>query len=372
MRASLFLTIGLIASFSVPALAQYSTPTGARGWRPAGSGGYATSTGYAYDDGLTEYCIGANFSEDICWLQRFDAENGADVIVSVSTAYGSRLYPGSSPPNGSTAHVVVWDDPNDDGNPHDCVFLTQVATTIENGDTDFLNTVAVPPTPVTGVFFVGVYCNNPPTSTWFPGPLDLSQSSLGRAWVASSWVGSPFDPVNLGSTTQYPPVELDSIGFFAVYLLRAAGQNSASSYCIGKLNSLGCTPSIGASGAPSATQGAGFFVTCGRERNRRSGQLIYGVSGPAAVPFLGGTLCLTSPMLRTPPQSSGGSSASSSDCSGAYSLDMNAFASGALGHNPSPALTVPGTQVYCQWLARDNDSTFTASLSNALQYTVGL
>jgi hypothetical protein len=49
---------------------------------------------------------------------------------------------------------------------------------------------------------------------------------------------------------------------------------------------------------------------------------------------------------------------------------MAAYASGALGGNPIPALSIPGTVVTCQWWGRDLGASHATSLSDALEYTV--
>jgi hypothetical protein len=141
-------------------------------------------------------------------------------------------------------------------------------------------------------------------------------------------------------------------------------------YCTAKLNSLGCLPSIASSGTPSASAGFGFFVIASNVRNQKSGLLFYGVNGRSALPFQGGILCVKTPIKRTPAVQSGGSP-TGSNCTGVYALDFNAFAVGALGGNPLPALTVPGTLVDAQWWGRDpgfpppNNTT----LSNAIEFT---
>jgi hypothetical protein len=142
-----------------------------------------------------------------------------------------------------------------------------------------------------------------------------------------------------------------------------------STYCTAKVNSLGCTPTIGSTGTPSATAPSGFVVTGSNVRNQKAGLLFYGINGPASTPFQGGTLCVQTPIRRTPVVNSGGTSLPTNDCTGVYSIDMNTFAQGGLGGTPSPALQVAGTNVNCQWWGRDpgfaapNNTTLTDGLA---------
>jgi hypothetical protein len=144
-------------------------------------------------------------------------------------------------------------------------------------------------------------------------------------------------------------------------------------YCTAKVNALGCTPAIGASGVASAAASSGFVVSARQVRNKKVGLLMYGVSGRAALPFSGGSQCVRAPIKRSPGLNSGGS-ASGNDCTGVFSIDMCAFAAGALGGNPLPALRVPGTVVTAEFWGRDpgfaapNNTT----LSDAIEYRVEL
>ncbi|HTF91145.1 MAG TPA: hypothetical protein VK843_22205 [Planctomycetota bacterium] len=148
--------------------------------------------------------------------------------------------------------------------------------------------------------------------------------------------------------------------------------NGPVTYCTAKLNSLGCTPSISGVGTPSPTALSGFTVLGSNVRNQKVGLLLYSLTGRAATPFQGGFLCLAPAIRRSTSANSGGTALPASDCSGVYSIDMNAFAHGVLGGTPSPALQVPGQQVNCQWWGRDpglpvpNNST----LTDALEYTL--
>jgi hypothetical protein len=143
------------------------------------------------------------------------------------------------------------------------------------------------------------------------------------------------------------------------------------SYCTAKLNSLGCLPATSSSGTSSASAASGFIVRGTNVRNKKTGLMFYGVAGRASTPFSGGILCVATPIKRSPALASGGSP-TGSDCSGVYSIDMNAFAAGALGGTPLLALGNVGTRVSCQFWGRDpgfvapNNTT----LTDGLEYTV--
>jgi len=143
-------------------------------------------------------------------------------------------------------------------------------------------------------------------------------------------------------------------------------------YCSAKLNSLGCTPAIESLGAATAGASSGFLVSATQVRNNKSGLLLYGINGRTATPFYGGTLCVAPPIKRTPGTSSGGNAPPANDCSGVFVIDMNAFAAGALGGSPLPALSVPGTAVNCQWWGRDPGFAppDNITLSDALEYLI--
>lgn len=120
-----------------------------------------------------------------------------------------------------------------------------------------------------------------------------------------------------------------------------------SNYCIGKVNSHGCVPTMTSSGVPMFSWPHNFYVGAIGVLNNKTGVLIYSTIGSAATPFQGGTLCVHQPFHRTHVQQSAGSP-TGTDCSGSFSYDFSArIASGA-----DPTL-IAGTPVWAQYWSRD-------------------
>jgi hypothetical protein len=148
--------------------------------------------------------------------------------------------------------------------------------------------------------------------------------------------------------------------------------SDAIEYCSAKTHSVGCTPQIWGDGTSSATSGSGFVISVGNAINNKPGLLLYTDGGPASTPFAGGTLCIGTPIRRSIALNSFGNPPPN-DCSGVYSMDMNAFAVGALGGAPAPFLQVPSVVVCAQVWGRDSGFAppDNVSLSNGLQFTIG-
>ena len=116
------------------------------------------------------------------------------------------------------------------------------------------------------------------------------------------------------------------------------------SYCTAKTNSAGCLPKIGFTGCASFSAG-NYFVLHGYDvLPNVVGILIWSLQ-PDAVPFHGGTLCLASPVKRTPAQFSIVTGPGTCDARYEFLFNQTYMSSQGLA---------PGMAVYAQYWSRDN------------------
>ncbi len=132
-------------------------------------------------------------------------------------------------------------------------------------------------------------------------------------------------------------------------------------YCVGKMNSLGCTPAMTTSGTPSLSGADDFVVSAENVINGSRGMLIWSWQRNAT-PFGGGTLCVLPPLRRTPIVEAGGSPPGMPDCTGRISFAFTHAYAALQGFRP-------GDVVDCQVWSRDANSADGTglSLSNALE-----
>jgi hypothetical protein len=196
-----------------------------------------------------------NITGDFMWLNSYKAEEGGEIINSISLTWG---LPNST--KGSTgfsdwkdnpriASLLLYADPNEDGNPNDARLLAQSDVLITDPDTDILTKVMVTPTQfaVGQNFFVAALVRNleripgaDPTKTFgfqSPATAEINRdpnrdpNEKGRSWYAIGNHGdnepSNFNLNDLGKNFApgggQSPIRLpDSLN--ANWVLRAEGQ----------------------------------------------------------------------------------------------------------------------------------------------------
>jgi len=184
---------------------------------PPAQGATRNGCEYLVDDGTHENSIGLTMGGDLFWLNYFTTTASCEVIHTISIAWGLMS-------NGGLCTILLYDDPNDDGNPIDAVLLYQTTTTVANADLDIFTDVNITPTLVSGGFCVAAIIWNHPAGE-FPASIDWSSPSQLSSWIAYS-NSPPFDIYNLGNPNHIRGL-IDDFGFGGNWLLRAEGQPAA-------------------------------------------------------------------------------------------------------------------------------------------------
>lgn len=177
-------------------------------------------------------------------------------------------------------------------------------------------------------------------------------SVLWQAAVSASHLG-PVGDVNSDGRGDW------AIGVGGKTQVWASPPPTTTTYCTGKLNSAGCTPGIQTSGLPTAGGPDDFLITARDVLVGTPGLFFWGTSGPAAIPFLGGTLCVQPSLQRGPPLASSGPG----DCDAGYAFLFSQ--SVALQYGITPGTTVNG-----QFWMRDPQSPdgTGVALSNGVEF----
>ncbi len=127
--------------------------------------------------------------------------------------------PGAGTPSGHPVRLILYDDPTNDWDPSDAVYLTEASTNITNPDTDIFTTVTIPFTMVSGVFYIASLYENTPG--FYPCSLDMT-SSQGSSWYVCTTSPGTFDVNNIGNPSYTAPLDLiGNYGYPGNWLLRA-------------------------------------------------------------------------------------------------------------------------------------------------------
>ena len=293
-------------------------------------------------------------------LQTFLTANGSAISTWVNG--GGRLFLNAAPNVGSTITTpfagTTIDYPG---------FSSDPTTAFNPLHPAFVGPFTPVTTAYTGNSFAHATVSNP------GGTAVIVSGGGSMTHLSERTIGGGFLMIGGLTTDNFHSPQPDAHNLRANIIDHVSRFSLVTTYCTAKVNSLGCVPAIGFAGASSATAGSGFVISGSNVRNNKPGLLLYSNTGRAATVFQGGLLCVHAPIRRSTQVNSGGTPPPASNCTGIYSLDMNAFAVGALGGIPAVYLVVPGTTIDAQFWGRDPGfaAPNNSSLTNALEFTVG-
>jgi hypothetical protein len=233
--------------------------------------------GCKIDDDIPDTTAGYAFAGEKMFLHRYGSPGDVDVITSVSMSWGSSIYPGNSIPNGSSAQIRIFDDPNDDGILDDGVQIYSQGFLTAGVDTGTFQTVALTaPVTVRGVYFVGV--SVVAATFQYPMGFDESTTSDGRAWFVAQ-NGGAINYANLPSNSNYGVIPASYGGLDGVHMLRADchPQDEITAFCAPGVGGIVTCPCGNPQVPAGATKGCNNFAGGG------TGGAILAGSGAATI-----------------------------------------------------------------------------------------
>jgi large repetitive protein len=157
------------------------------------------------------------------WLNGFQVQAGMETINTVSIMFGAAPVGDGSPANGSPVTIVLYTDPNNDGNPINGVLQRQVAGTVQLSDTATFVDFAIPSITLTAGnwFFVGMAAaGTSGTSTFGPNvdSDDTPDLTIGGPSFHYGWFSGSPDISNLAGSLAGTQTVLD-----LDFMMRATG-----------------------------------------------------------------------------------------------------------------------------------------------------
>ncbi len=175
---------------------------------------------YAYDDGSQESQINFMTADlEIAWMNHHTVEAGGEWITGIELVWGD-TYPGMP------AKVVIWSDPDGDGNPTDAQVLRAVDTWTDQVNEVAWVSVDIPPThvgPVGTSFFAGAYFYDIYGTQAVAVDVDDSDNE--------GWIALAYDPATMDLGNLAPGIEGTTLFQFPGldFMLRAAGSDGLMS-----------------------------------------------------------------------------------------------------------------------------------------------
>lgn len=167
---------------------------------------------YQIDDGRGGGSWGNSLGEDWIWLNRLIVGSGQETIRSISVNWSE------FDPDGRQFSLLLYDDPNNDGDPSDAVLLlNHIVINTHQSEQNTFERFDVPPTAVGNAgdsFFVGVQHRLINTSN----PAVMDRSGLFVSWLGRSAGGTG----DLNDLTNWDnPVSQPAVVIFGAWMIRA-------------------------------------------------------------------------------------------------------------------------------------------------------